>query len=137
MVKIEYLSRNNTMESRQSLVNPDNLLGEGSLNQHLLNTTCIFTVVSLYFLIIGNLPVKYFKFVNCVSIHQNKDIKINGGCKGAPGTCAQPGVTSFIFMQFLGKIWSNNWLALPPWRLVPSLWEILDPSLKMKCFPKS
>ena len=37
------------------------------------------------------------------------------------------GPSSFIFMQFSEKIWPNNGLAPPPWRLAPPVGEILDP----------
>ena len=42
---------------------------------------------------------------------------------------APPGPMSFIFMQCLGKNWQNSRLALPPWELVPPIWENLDPKL--------
>ena len=34
--------------------------------------------------------------------------------QGAIMDACSLGPISFIFMQFLGKIWSNNWLSLPP-----------------------
>ena len=41
---------------------------------------------------------------------------------GAQGTRVVLGPISFIFMQFLGKIWPNNRLAPPPWGLVAPVW---------------
>ena len=49
---------------------------------------------------------------------------------GGGGVEAGTRPSSFIFMQFLGKIWTNNRLAPPPGDWCPFLWEILDPLLE-------
>ena len=54
-----------------------------------------------------------------------------GRSEGAPGMRPPPpGLHSFIFMQFWGKIRPNNRLRPPPWGLVPPLWELLDLTLR-------
>ena len=51
-----------------------------------------------------------------------------GGCKGHARLHLWT-KNFFIFMQFLGKNWSNNRLVPPLWGWRTPLWEILDPPL--------
>ena len=62
-------------------------------------------------------------------------MNVDGSLADLGGGTRDPGPISFIFMQFLGEIWSNNQLAPPPWGLVHPLWEILDPPLRINAFP--
>ena len=56
------------------------------------------------------------------------DLGKGGGTRDARFPPLDP--ISFIFMQFLGKIWKNYRFLLPPMRLAPPpVWEILDPPL--------
>ena len=71
------------------------------------------------------------KVTNIVALQQQWVTEHINGSKGRrQGHTPTLGPNSFIFMQFFGKIWPNNSLAPPPWKLAPHVWEILDPSLE-------
>ena len=46
--------------------------------------------------------------------------------RGTRDACPPQGSNFFISMQFSVKIWPNNRLVPPPWKLAPPVWEILD-----------
>ena len=58
---------------------------------------------------------------------------ISGSKRGHQGHAPPPRSPSFSIMQFSGKNWQNNRLALPPWRLAPppphTRLKIVDPPL--------